>query len=116
MAGTSLLSVFSQLLPPGLPQPVVAGAQRLLGLDRLASVYDTLQLDSDGGPLPGRLLRHLRVECQVSSRDLGNIPSCGPVVIVANHPFGILEAAVLAELLPAAVASVLVAGWETAGL
>jgi putative hemolysin len=100
MAGTSLLSAFSQLLPPGLPQPVVAGAQRLLGLDRLAAVYDTLQLDRNGGPLPGRLLRHLGVECLVSRRDLENIPSRGPVVIVANHPFGILEAAVLAELLP----------------
>src|SRR5450755_1850345 len=99
MAG-NLLSAFSQLLPPGLPQPVVAGAQRLLGLDRLAAVYDTLQLDRDGGPLPGRLLRHLRVECLVSRHDLENIPSRGPVVIVANHPFGILEGAVLAELLP----------------
>lgn len=30
----------------------------------------------------------------------GHLPRSGPVVIVANHPFGILESAVLATLLP----------------
>jgi putative hemolysin len=98
MPGSSLLASFSQLLPPGLPRPVLAGAHRLLGLDRLAAVYDTLQ--EQPGSLPSRLLRHLQIECRVTAEDLRQIPRSGPVVVVANHPYGILEAAVLAEVLP----------------
>jgi putative hemolysin len=98
MPGSSLLASFSQLLPPGLPQPVRAGAHRLLGLDRLAAVYDTLQ--EQPGSLPSRLLRHLKIDCRVTPEDLRQVPRNGPVIVVANHPYGILEAAVLAEILP----------------
>jgi putative hemolysin len=98
MPGSSLLASFSQLLPPGLPRPVLAGAHRLLGLDRLAAVYDTLQ--EQPGSLPSRLLRHLNIDCRVTPEDLRQVPRNGPVVVVANHPYGILEAAVLAEMLP----------------
>jgi putative hemolysin len=102
MPGSSLLASFSQLLPPGLPRPVVAGAHRLLGLDRLAAVYDTLQqeLQQQPGTLPGSLLRHLGVRCNVAPSDLQQIPRRGAVIFISNHPFGILEGAVLAELLP----------------
>ncbi len=100
MPGSPLLQSFSELLPPGLPRPAVAGAQRLLGLNRLAAVYATLQQQS--GTLPGRLLRYLSVNCPIPSEDLQQIPRRGPVIFVANHPFGILEGAVLAEVLPAA--------------
>src|SRR5208283_1181891 len=37
--------------------------------------------------------------CRVGERDLQQIPRSGPLVVVANHPFGILEGAVLATVL-----------------
>jgi len=46
------------------------------------------------------VLNRLAITYRVGERDLEQIPRSGPVVIVANHPFGILEGAVLATVLP----------------
>jgi putative hemolysin len=69
---------------------------RLLGLRRV----DTL-INSEGETrsLPERLLSRLAVTYRIGERDLRQIPRSGPVVIVANHPFGILEGVVLATVL-----------------
>lgn len=40
-----------------------------------------------------------KVEPQISEEDLQHIPSKSPLVIVADHPFGGLEAVVLGNLL-----------------
>lgn len=45
------------------------------------------------------LLDALDVEPVISDNDLARIPREGPVVVVANHPFGLLEGLVLARLL-----------------
>jgi putative hemolysin len=50
-------------------------------------------------PLTERLLHRLSVTYRLGERDLQQIPREGPVVIVANHPFGILEGAVLSTAL-----------------
>ena len=38
-----------------------------------------------------QVLEYLDVSCELSERDLEQIPSRGPVVIVANHPLGTLD-------------------------
>lgn len=38
-----------------------------------------------------QVLDYLDIRCEMSERDLEQIPSHGPVVIVANHPLGTLD-------------------------
>lgn len=79
-----------------IPAPVRGLATRIFGLHRLDALIGS---DKDRS-LPERVLSQLAITYRVGERDLQQIPRSGPVVIVANHPFGILEGAVLATLLP----------------
>lgn len=67
---------------------------RVLGLHHVDAL-----IRPDNRSLPERVLSRLAVTYRVGERDLQQIPRGGPVVIVANHPFGILEGAVLATVL-----------------
>ncbi len=46
-----------------------------------------------------RLLEGLGVECECAPGDLHRVPRRGPVVAVANHPFGMVEGVILGALL-----------------
>ncbi len=45
------------------------------------------------------LLAEMRVRAQVGEADQARIPATGPVVVVANHPYGMLDGAILTVLL-----------------
>jgi len=87
------------LLGQRLPPPVEGALERLLQLDRLEDLYLEVQRRRDDQPFPNRFLTLLNVHPQVSEQDLALVPRQGPVVAVANHPFGMIEGAVLAALL-----------------
>ena len=82
--------------------PVLAGmprlASKLLPLKQAHELYQRARSWGDGLVLEG-LLREMQVALQVSAADVERIPSKGPVVVVANHPYGVLDGAVLAVLL-----------------
>jgi putative hemolysin len=91
-------SLSQKMLGQKLPAPVEAAIEKLLLLDRLDRIY---------ADVPGagtRLIAEhplalLNVHPEVSERDLALIPRQGPVVAVANHPFGLIEGAILASIL-----------------
>ncbi len=74
---------------------------RLLCLPKLNDIYSAV----DKRDLPTFLddsLRHLGVRVNLSFDDAERIPAQGPVLVVANHPFGAIEGMVLGSVLRAA--------------
>ncbi len=86
-----------------LPKPI-AGAQPLikkfLQVDRLTALYDEARSSAREQPVWEHLLDTLDVAYSVDARELDSIPREGPLVAVANHPFGMIEGTILAALLP----------------
>lgn len=81
-----------------VPRPLRHAIAGLLGFRQADELYHSLQA-CESGSLPDRLLHRLAVTVRMSDRDLQQVPRNGPVIVVANHPFGILEGAVLATVL-----------------
>jgi putative hemolysin len=98
---TGETSILPKLLAFPIPWPIEAALERVLGIRDMQAVYGTLRSMGDNRPISARLLEHLEVTHRVAENDLRHIPRKGPAVLVVNHPFGILEGAVLTTILPA---------------
>ncbi len=72
--------------------------ERLLGLHKLSTLYKRLSTASSTAPFPKQILEVLSVTPQYTPNDLARIPTQGPLVILANHPFGAIEGLALLEL------------------
>ena len=91
--------VFTDLIPRSLPLPIGRLAERVLGLGQIASIYHDQRKTHTGRALIGQLLRTLAIETRISQQDLDHIPRKGAVLVVVNHPTGLLDGAVLATVL-----------------
>jgi putative hemolysin len=79
--------------------PGLSGLEKqLVPVEKLRDVYRRVQQSPDGFRLD-TLLSEMRVELRVNSTESARIPATGPVVVVANHPFGVLDGAILTVLL-----------------
>src|SRR5882672_60336 len=88
------------LLGQKLPAPMGDALERLLLLDRFDQLCQQAQRLPDSSPFAERFLHLLNVRTKVAVQDLALVPRHGPVGAVANHPFGLIEGAILAALLP----------------
>jgi putative hemolysin len=78
-----------------LPGPLATAVNRLLRIDQL----ETLYARTCGQGFVRGLLTDLNVQINISPSDRQKIPTTGAVVAVSNHPFGILDGVMLADLL-----------------
>ena len=99
MTSATFQSVIPSLLPFRVPRSLETLLSRALGIQELAHVYDALRSMGEQRPIADRLLDFLGVTYTASNVDLNRIPKSGPAIVTANHPFGILEGAILASLL-----------------
>ena len=72
--------------------------RRLTPMARLRDLYRRAQQPLNRSILEN-VLAEMKVECVVSDADLQRIPASGPAIVTANHPFGLLDGAVLGALL-----------------
>src|SRR5579863_2191700 len=79
---------------PGLPG--IAG--KLFPVEKVRDLYRRAR-QCPGGFQLNTLLADMRVELRVDAADAARIPAAGPVVVLANHPYGMLDGAVLTVLL-----------------
>jgi len=103
-------SAFKNALLCALRKPLT----KMLRFDTLNTMYARAQSPaSEPGMASGedilarangfvqRALAELRVGADIPEADLKNVPQSGPLVVVSNHPFGVVEGLVLAKLLMA---------------
>src|SRR5712692_8748041 len=81
-------------LLPGLP----GFAGKFIPLEQARELYERVRSAPLGFRLEA-LLAEMKVKLDVQPADLERIPVKGPLVAVANHPFGVLDGAALFVLL-----------------
>ena len=68
--------------------------------EELVRSYSASRLDGQtAAEFTGRMLRHLNIGYQIEAADLSRLPATGAALVVANHPFGILEGLILVDML-----------------
>jgi putative hemolysin len=83
---------------PGAPHLQLPSLIESFFASQLNDVYAKARQAEDR-PILETLLENMRVEWTVDSSDTARIPASGPVVAVCNHPFGILDGAILITML-----------------
>src|SRR3954470_16965908 len=92
--GKSIESPFGR----GLYRLVENPLGRMLSLRTIDRLYE--QSRAAGGERGfAAILRVLHIEYDLADEDAAKIPASGPVVVVANHPFGAMDAVILGDIL-----------------
>ena len=85
---------------PRFKRLVIQVIERISGQPELKRMY----LEHQNHPVPGEsfweaAVRQLQLNVDLNEDALGEIPSTGPVIVVANHPFGVLDGLVICWLI-----------------
>lgn len=82
---------FGAVLSPAL--------ERALAFHRLNDIYRDVTAVDDGRPFAEKVLEQLNVQVDINPAELDRIPRTGPLIVVANHPFGAVDGIILMSIL-----------------
>jgi putative hemolysin len=85
---------------PAFKRLVIQVIERISGQPELKRMY----LEHQTKPVPGEsfwnaAIRKLRLNIDLNEEAIGEIPKTGPVILVANHPFGVLDGLMICWLI-----------------
>jgi putative hemolysin len=80
--------------------PLVKGIlERIFQVRQLNQLYSQTCLGPDRQHFYDKILDGLHCSYRVAPEDLDRVPKSGPVIVVANHPFGAIEGIALASIM-----------------
>ena len=83
-----------------LCQPIEGFVEKITSLKALAEAYDhIIASGATEENFPEVALKEFNISYEIADNGLDRIPRTGPVVVVANHPFGGIEGVILIDLL-----------------
>lgn len=92
----------SQMVTHPVPKKVLgmigSPIEKLFSFDRINDLYVDLMSQADDRDFLTRSMECLGLRYEVSPEDLERIPTRGALVLVANHPYGLVEGMILADL------------------
>jgi putative hemolysin len=93
----------SALLPgplKSLARPLDPAFLKLFVPEELVRSYSASRLDGQtAAEFTGCMLRQLQIGYEIEESDRNRIPASGAALVVANHPFGMLEGLILVDML-----------------
>ena len=96
------IETFSYAAPedPKLKRFLIRLIERMTGQPKLKRIYDAHRAE----PVPGEsfwnsAVRRLDLKIDVNDDALAKLPRAGALVVVANHPFGVLDGIIICQLI-----------------
>jgi putative hemolysin len=90
---------FKSPLPERFAPLFESTLKHILQLDRIEEVYRQVSERQDETAFVEKVLQVLEVDCKVDAVDISRIPAKEKAVVVANHPFGLIDGVALARTL-----------------
>ena len=73
--------------------------ERLFSLSALNQFYSDIAPAKSDATFFATVLRHLRVGYDLVPEDIAKVPALGPLIVVANHPFGGIDGLIMGDIL-----------------
>lgn len=89
---------YTDYVPPGFKRRVIGILERLGGRRKLEAAYWQQRHELVRSPWATTIF-YLQVTVGCSIADMGQVPETGPLIVIANHPYGALDGVIAADLI-----------------